>query len=105
MTDYYEYSISELVKMLGERFKDYRMRSQMTQKDVAEQSGLTVNTIYKFENGMIPNMSLSTFLLLMKAIGCINGLDGLMPELPPAAYLVDDNGKKAQRIRHKNGKP
>ena len=50
-------------------------------------------------------MSLSTFLLLMKAIGCINGLDGLMPELPPSAYLVDDNGKKAQRIRHKNGKP
>ena len=38
MTDYYEYSIPELVKMLGERFKDYRMRSQMTQKDVARQA-------------------------------------------------------------------
>ena len=83
MTDYYEYSISELVKMLGERFKDYRMRSQMTQKDVAEQSGLTVNTIYKFENGMIPNMSLSTFLLLMKAIGTTNRLDGPPPDPPP----------------------
>lgn len=104
MTDYYEYSIPELVKLLGNRFKDYRMRSFMTQKDVAEQSGLTVNTIHKFENGRIPNVSLSTFLLLMKAVGCINGIDGLMPELPESPYLVDDNGGKAQRIRHSSTK-
>ena len=73
MTDYYEFSIPELVRLLGTRFKDYRMRSHMTQRDVAEQSGLTINTIHKFENGLVPNMSLSTFLLLLKAIGCING--------------------------------
>ncbi|MBO2525757.1 MAG: XRE family transcriptional regulator [Bacteroidetes bacterium] len=100
MTDYYEYSIPELVQLLGTRFKDYRMRSRMTQRDVAEQSGLTVNTIHKFENGRVPNLSLSTFLLLMKAIGCINGIDGLMPELPESPYLIKESGKKAQRIRH-----
>ena len=105
MEDYYEYSIPELVQLLGVRFKDYRMRSNMTQKDVAEQSGLTVNTIHKFENGRIPNMSLSTFLLLMKAIGCINGLDALMPELPESPYLINEHGKKAQRIRHTSTKP
>lgn len=101
MMDYYEYSIPELVQMLGERFKDYRMRSNMTQKDVAEQAGLTVSTVHKFEKGLAPNLSISTFLLLMKAIGCINGLDDLMPELPESPYLIDDKGKKAQRIRHK----
>lgn len=100
MTDYYEYSIPELVQLLGTRFKDYRMRSRMTQKDVAEQSGLTVNTIHKFENGRVPNLSLSTFLLLMKAIGCINGIDGLMPELPDSPYLIKESGRKTQRIRH-----
>lgn len=98
--DYYEYSIPELVKLLGQRFKDYRMRSLMTQKDVAEQSGVTINTIHKFENGLVPNMSISTFLLLLKAIGCIDGLDELMPELPESLYLVKDNGKRTQRIRH-----
>ena len=35
MADYYEYSIPELVQLLGARFNDYRMRSRMTQKDVA----------------------------------------------------------------------
>ncbi|MBQ6956553.1 MAG: helix-turn-helix domain-containing protein [Bacteroidales bacterium] len=101
MTDYYEYSIPELVQMLGERFKDYRMRSKMRQKDVAERAGLTVSTVHKFENGLAPNLSISTFLLLMKAIGCINALDGLMPELPESPYMIDDKGKKVQRVRHK----
>ena len=73
MADYYEYSIPELVQLLGGRFKDYRMRSRLTQKEVAEQAGITVNTIHKFENGLVSNLSLSTFLLLLKTIGCING--------------------------------
>lgn len=101
MTDYYEYSIPELVKMLGFRFKNYRLRSQMTQKDVAEQSGITINTIHKFENGLVDNISLNTFLSLLKSIEQINGLDELMPELPESAYLIKDNQKKIQRIRHK----
>ena len=100
MFDYYEYSIPELISLLGQRFKDYRLRSEMTQKDVAEQSGITNNTNHKFENGKAGNMSLGTFLLLMKSIGCIQQLDEVLPELPESAYLVNE-GKKVQRIRHR----
>ena len=32
MKDLYEYSTPELVRMLGERFKEYRMRCDLTQK-------------------------------------------------------------------------
>lgn len=101
MYDYYEYSIPELIKLLGARFKDYRLRSHMTQKEVAEQSGITINTIHKFENGASGNMSLGTFLSLMKAIGQIEALDEMMPELPESAYLLRDNQTRVQRIRHK----
>ncbi len=100
MADYYEYSIPELIELLGKRFKDYRLRSEMTQKDVADQSGVAINTIHKFESGKAGNVSLGTFLLLMKAIGCADQLDYVLPELPESAYLVND-GKKVQRIRHK----
>lgn len=79
MIDCYEYSIPELLTPLGARFKDYRLRSNMTQKDVSEQSGITITTIHKFENGATGNMSLSTFLLLMKAIGQLDALDELLP--------------------------
>ena len=100
MNDYYEYSIPELIKMLGARFKDYRLRSNMTQKEVSEQSGVSINAITKFENGTTGSMSMGTFLLLMKAIGQLEGLDEMMPELPESAYLVKGD-KKVQRIRHK----
>lgn len=100
MTDYYEYSIPELVKLLGARLKEYRMRADMTQKEMAEQSGLTVATIYKIESGAATNISLTTFLLLLKAVGRIDALDELLPELPESPYLYRQE-KKIQRIRHK----
>lgn len=100
MTDFYEYSIPELVRLLGSRFKEYRMRCNLTQKEVAEQSGIGLTTIYKFENGTAGNVSLSTFILLLKVVGQINALDDLLPELPESPYLMRKNERKAQRIRH-----
>ena len=104
MNDYSEYSTPELVRMLGVRFKDYRLRANMTQKEIAEVTGLTIPTIQRFENGLSNNISLGTFLLLLKAVGCINGLDELMPEQPESPYLYNDYNKKAQRVRHKKTK-
>lgn len=100
MADYTEYSAPELVRMLGSRFKDYRLRAKMTQKEVAEMAGLSSLTIYRFENGTVTNISLSTFLLLMKAVGCINDIENVMPEQPESPYLYKEN-KKMQRVRHK----
>ncbi len=51
MKDYSEYSVTELVRLLGSRFKDYGLRANMTQKEVAEMSGLSMMTIHRFENG------------------------------------------------------
>ena len=100
MADFYEYSTPELVRLLGERFKEYRMRCNLTQKEVAEQSGIGLTTIHKFENGTAGNLSLSTFILLLKVIGQVDALDDVLPELPESPYLVCKEEKKAQRIRH-----
>ena len=104
MADFYEYSIPELVRLLGSRFKDYRMRCNLTQKEVAEQSGIGLTTIHKFENGTANNLSLSTFILLLRVVGQVNALDDVLPELPESPYLVRREEKKAQRIRHTNKK-
>ena len=100
MTDFYEYSIPELVRLLGSRFKEYRMRCNLTQKEVAEQSGRGFTTIQKCENGVAGNISLSTFILLLKVIGKIDALDDVLPELPESPYLIRKNERKVQRIRH-----
>lgn len=99
--DYSDYSAPEVVRMLGVRFKDYRLRANMTQKEVAEMSGLSVLTIHRFENGSVRNISLGTFILLLKSIGSINDLNELMPEQPESPYLYKENNQKAQRVRHK----
>ena len=100
MTDFYEYSTPELVRLLGNRFKEYRMRCNLTQREVAEQSGIGLTTIHKFENGTAGNLSLATFLLLLKVVGQINALDDLLTELPESPYLIRKENKKAQRVRH-----
>ena len=100
MADLYEYSTPELVRLLGARFKEYRMRCNLTQKEVAELSGIGMTTIHKFESGNAGNISLSTFILLLKVVGPINALDDVLPELPESPYLMRKSEKKAQRIRH-----
>ena len=100
MKDLFEYSTPELVRMLGTRFKENRMRCNLTQKEVSELSGVGLTTIHKFENGTAGNLSLSTFILLLKVVGQINSLDDILPELPESPYLMRENEKKAQRIRH-----
>ena len=102
MADFYEYSTPELVRLLGSRFKEYRMRCNLTQKEVAEQSGIGLTTIHKFENGTANSVSLSTFILLLRVVGQVNALDDVLPELPESPYLVRREEKKAQRIRHTN---
>ena len=104
MSDFYECSTPELVRLLGSRFKEYRMRCNLTQKEVAEQSGIGLTTIHKFENGTANSLSLSTFILLLRVVGQVNALDDVLPELPESPYLVRREEKKAQRIRHTNKK-
>ena len=100
MADLYEYSTPELVRLLGTRFKEYRMRCNLTQKEVAELSGIGLTTIHKFENGTAGNLSLSTFILLLKVVGQIDALDNVLPELPESPYLIRKEERRAQRIRH-----
>ena len=100
MADLYEYSTIELVRLLGGRFKEYRMRCNLTQKEVAEQTGIGLTTIHKFENGTAGNLSLSTFILLLKVVGQIDSLDNLLPELTESPYMIRKDDQKVQRIRH-----
>ena len=55
--------------------------------------GLT--TIHKFENGIAGNISLSTFIVLLKVVGQINTIDNLLPELPESPYLMRRDDKKS----------
>ena len=92
---------SEIVATLRNRFKDYRIACNMTQQDVSDKSGVSVVTIRKFENGQLYNMTLGTFIALLKAIDFTQGLDELLPEIPVSPYELEkiQQGKR-KRVRH-----
>ena len=92
---------AEFVAMLGRRFKDYRIGCDMTQKEVSEQSGISVITIRNFENGRMFNVTLGTFVELLRAIGFMQGLDEVLPEIPVSPYELEkiQQGKR-KRVRH-----
>lgn len=87
--------------MLGARFREYRLRANMTQREVSDQSGITVITISKFEAGQSNDLSFSTLLQLLRTIGRLDAIDELLPELPESPYLVKEDNHKVQRIRHR----
>lgn len=93
-------SAADVIKNLGLRFHEYRMRMRMTRKDVAEATGLGMTTLYKFESGKMTDISFSTLYRLLRVIGLYESWETLIPELPESPYMYDDKGKKVQRIRH-----
>lgn len=89
----------DVVRNLGMRFRDYRLRLRLTRKEVSEAASVGLTTLYKFESGNMTDISFSTLLRLLKAIGLAENWDMLLPELPESPYLYDNNERKMQRVR------
>lgn len=71
----------------------------MTRKEVSEAASIGMTTLYKFESGNMTDVSFSTLLRLLRAIGLAENWEALLPELPESPYLYDDNDRKMQRVR------
>ncbi|MCM1296379.1 MAG: helix-turn-helix domain-containing protein [Muribaculaceae bacterium] len=93
-------SQGEIIRTLGSRFRDYRMRMNFTRKEIAERTGLSMTTLYKLETGNLTDMSMGTMLKLLRAVGQYGNWDKLLPELPESPYLYKEDFTKKQRIRH-----
>lgn len=90
---------ADILKNLGLRFKDYRLRLNLTQKEVSEKTAISIPTIYKFENGRLNDMSTSNLMKLIRIVGLQSNWDKLLPQLPESPYLYKEE-KKRQRVRH-----
>lgn len=90
----------DVIRNLGLRYRDYRMRLMMTRKDVSEAASVGMTTLYKFESGNMTDISFGTLLRLLRALGMGGNWEALLPELPESPYSYDSQNKKIQRIRH-----
>ena len=100
MDDFYALSNAELVRMLGKRFKAYRIKCRMTQSEMADQTGVSVPTIRSFENGRATNISLQILLALMRGVGQLEQIDALFPEITDNPKDVFLGKQQPNRVRH-----
>ena len=100
MIDFTELSEPDIIRLLGERFREYRLNLRLTQNELADKAGISAKTISNFESGRLRNMSKRNFLTLMKVIGQIGNIENLLPELPESPYLLTRYAIKQNRVRH-----
>lgn len=87
-----------LMKEVGNRLRGLRVRSALTQKELAERSGVPKAMITRIENGQ--PIRLDSLFELMRALGCLGNLQVLLPEEEPTAKEMLQGRAPRIRVRH-----
>lgn len=87
---------------LGERLRNTRLNRDQSQAELADRAGVSVETVRKLEDGR--NVSLTTLVKVLRALGRLDAFDGLIPEpgLSPI-QLLEMQGRRRQRASGSRG--
>jgi transcriptional regulator with XRE-family HTH domain len=95
-----EMSNPAIIKELGNRLKELRLRKGIQQAELAKMSGVSLYTISKIEQGKATNITM--IVSVLRALGVVENLELLVPKgLPSPVLLKKLNGKAQYRIRKK----
>ncbi len=72
----------DILQVLARRMKEYRLAARLSQRELAEKSGVSYTTICRFEQGKHPNLTLSNFISLLRQVGMEMRMEEVLPELP-----------------------
>ncbi len=98
----YEFSDECIVKEICKRVKAIRLSCCFSQQEFAEKAGVSFVTIKRIESCKVSDIALSTLLKILRISGTLEGVVGLVPELPDSPFLInEETGKKIQRINSK----
>lgn len=90
-------SSTAIIQLLGERIKAYRIEYPMTQKELADKSGVSVRSIQNFEHG--GDIQLSNLIKILKSLGLGDNLSMLVPDVSQKPSMHLDKTKKKTRVR------
>ena len=99
--DLYAQSNSSIIAGLGNRVREYRMKAQLTQEELAAKAGISALTLKKFETAKTANINMQSFLAILRALRQLECIGNILPELPvPPSVLRQYQEKAPKRIRH-----
>lgn len=82
----YALSNRQIAAELGARFRKYRTQIGFSRKDITEQTGVSVLTIARFENGSSHSISLGNLIALFRTIERLESIGELLPDIPESLY-------------------
>lgn len=84
---------------LGHRLEQIRLSRNITQKQLAAESGISLRTLRRLENG--EGVTLDTFIRVMSALNIQENLAALLPDpsVRPIERAVSATGTERQRAR------
>ena len=86
----YEFSDECIVKEICKRVKSIRLSCCFSQQEFADKAGVSIVTIKRIESCKVSDIALSTLLKILRISGTLEGVVGLVPELPDSPFLVED---------------
>lgn len=100
----YGQSNKDIVRDLGRRFKEYRLRYGKSQKEVADHTGLSIFTVSAFESGKGTGITVVNLLKLLRSIEQLDQIEGILPPLPESPRLLFEAQQKRLKQAGRHGK-
>ncbi len=87
-----------ILREIGQRLKEYRIRKNLQQKELATFAGIGLDTVVRLEHGS--PISMEKFIRVLRALDMLENFDLLVPEPPISPILLQKlKGKKRYRVR------
>lgn len=92
-----------MIMELSSRIKRYRIDYPLTQKELAEKSGVSLRSISRFEKG--EDIQFSNFIKILRTLGLEENLFLLVPDSQkrPSYHLNDEKTRKRARTKKADG--
>ena len=98
-----EMTTPSILREMGARLKEYRLRKGLMQSELAESAGVGVGTIAKMERGGA--VSVQILLSVLRSLGLLENLEQFLPEPPVSPLLLRKlQGGKIRRIKRSKAK-
>ena len=85
-----------ILKELGNRIKDKRINLLITQKELAQESNVSLRMISNVENGS--NISLDNLISILRVLGIAGNLELLIPDNKINPYDILELGDSRKRV-------
>lgn len=98
-----DYNISlnqDILHNIGKKLKQHRLNQNLSSKELAAKSGVSLRTIAGFERGE-KNISILNLIEILRVLKLLNNLVELLPELPfiSPLELMEIENKKRKRVK------